>query len=98
MKYSDKFASAAQALLMKILSNDSLKEIYSARYRVKTVESLLTKYVKKKALLPKEPGNDYNIEKYRPMNGKNYHKIITDLIGIRILIRYQKQWNLFTIG
>lgn len=39
------------------------------------------------------PGYDYNIEKCRPMDKSNYYKIITDLIGIRILIRYQKQWE-----
>ncbi len=91
--YIKKCESTAQQLLMTILTDSELKEIHSARYRTKTIESLLTKYVKKKALLPEEHGSDYNIEKYRSMNQSNYYKIITDLIGIRILIRYQQQWE-----
>lgn len=58
------------------LSEQELKEIHSARYRIKAVESLLAKYVKKKALLPEEYGNNYNIGKYRPINEYNYYKII----------------------
>lgn len=92
--YSKKCEATAQQLLMTILTDSELKEIHSARYRTKSIDSLLTKYVRKKALLPEKPGNDYNIEKYRPMNKDNYYKIITDLIGIRILIRYQQQWEL----
>lgn len=91
--YVTKCEAAAKQLLMTILTDGELKEIHSARYRTKSVDSLLTKYVKKKALLPETPGSDYNIEKYRPMNKDNYYKIITDLIGIRILIRYQQQWE-----
>lgn len=94
MCYRDKCESTAQQLLMAILKTEKLRDIHSARYRVKTMDSLITKYVKKKALLPKDPGNNYDIEKYRPMDSSNYHKIITDLIGIRILIRYQQQWIL----
>lgn len=93
MCYRSKCESTAQQLLMEILKADELRDIHSARYRVKTVESLITKYVKKKSVLSKTPGIDYNIEKYRPMDSSNYHKIITDLIGIRILIRYQQQWE-----
>lgn len=88
-----KCESTAKQLLMTILTDSELSEIHSARYRVKSIESLWTKYIKKKALLPEEPGTDYNIEKYRPMTKDNYYKIITDLIGIRILIRYQQQWE-----
>lgn len=91
--YSKKCEATAQQLLMTILTDSELKEIHSARYRMKSVNSLLTKYVKKKALLPTQPGTDYNIEKYRLMSKDNYFKIITDLIGIRILIRYQQQWE-----
>lgn len=91
--YVTKCEAAAKQLLMTILTDNELREIHSARYRTKTIDSLLTKYIKKKALLPEIPGSDYNIEKYRPLNKNNYYKIITDLIGIRILIRYQQQWE-----
>ncbi|MCM1184684.1 MAG: hypothetical protein NC337_15040 [Roseburia sp.] len=91
--YSHKCEATAKQLLMTILTEDRLKEIHSARYRTKSIDSLIIKYVKKKALLPEMPGTNYNIEKYRPMNKDNYYRIITDLIGIRILIRYQRQWE-----
>lgn len=94
MCYRSKCEATAQQLLMEILKTKELSDIHSARYRVKTMESLITKYVKKRAMLPKEPGSDYDIEKYRPMDSSNYHKIITDLIGIRILIRYPQQWEI----
>ena len=92
--YSEKCKATAQQLLMSILNDESLKEIHSARYRIKSLDSLITKYIKKKAILSSKPTSDYNIEKYREMNKDNYHKIITDLIGIRILIRYQQQWEM----
>lgn len=85
--------STAQELLTEILEDKNLKDIHSARYRIKTFDSLAVKYIKKKAMLPDMPGTNYNIEKYRPMTAKNYYKIITDLIGLRILIRYQRQWE-----
>ncbi len=93
ISYAKKCEATAQQLLMTILTDPELKEIHSARYRTKSMESLLAKYIKKKALLSEKAGNDYNIEKYRTMNKDNYYKIITDLIGIRILIRYQQQWE-----
>lgn len=91
--FSKKCNATAQALLMDILNDPELSAIHSARYRTKSVDSLITKYIRKKSLLSDTPGNDYNIEKYRPMNQTNYYMIITDLIGIRILIRYQRQWE-----
>lgn len=92
--YRSKCEATARNLLMMILSDDNLKEIHSATYRVKTTESLIGKYIRKKAVLPAKQGDDYDIEKYRPMSGANFHKIITDLIGIRILIRYPQQWRM----
>ena len=92
--YASKCEATARQLLITILDDEELKKIHSARYRTKSIDSLITKYIRKKALLPEIPGFDYNIEKYRPMNRDNYYKIITDLIGIRILIRYQQQWEI----
>lgn len=94
LSYSQNCETTAKNLLMAILSDNDLKEIHSARYRTKSIDSLITKYIKKKALLPEIPSSDYNIEKYRLMDSNNYYKIITDLIGIRILIRYQQQWEI----
>ena len=92
--YSQKCDATARQFLMLILSDEKLKDIHSARYRVKSVESLIGKYVKKKTLLPEIASNNYDIEKYRPLNSDNYYKIITDLIGIRILICYRQQWRM----
>ena len=53
----------AQQVLMSILRAEDLKKIHSARYRVKAMDSLAVKIIKKKAELPKEPSNIYDIEK-----------------------------------
>lgn len=67
--------------------------IHSIRYRVKDVESLLIKIIDKSANVPAEPQSNSEIEKYRHLTKENYYKIITDLIGVRILIRYRYQWQ-----
>ena len=53
----------------------------------------ILKLFKKKAFLSKEVQEDYDIEKYRSLDSNNYYKIITDISGIRILIRYREQWQ-----
>lgn len=92
--YYKECESTAQQFMLRILRDDNLQEIHSARYRIKTAESLISKYITKKAVLPKMPCDDYEKEKYRPMNGSNYQMVITDLIGIRMLIRYRQQWEI----
>lgn len=67
--------------------------IHSIRYRVKDVESLLVKIIDKSANVPVDPQSNHEIEKYRHLTKENYYKIITDLIGVRILIRYRYQWQ-----
>lgn len=51
-------------------------KVHSVRWRVKDVEHLLTKIVRKRA---------EGVEKYLSINDQNYHEAITDLIGIRAL-------------
>ena len=92
--YKNKCLSTGKEFLDLIFSEERLKEIHSARYRVKTTESLLVKYAKKVEMLPQIPGNEPEIEKYRFMNPTNYQRVITDLIGVRILIRYPQQWKI----
>lgn len=82
----------AQKLLMRILQSEDLKKIHSARYRVKSMESLAVKIIKKKAALPSRTSNIYDIEKYRNLDKDNYYKVLMDLTGIRILIRYRTEW------
>lgn len=86
--------SLAQGLLVSILEDAELsKIIHSARYRVKDTNSLKVKIVKKLGQLSVYECDDYDKEKYRSIDENNYYKIITDLIGVRIIIRYREQWS-----
>lgn len=86
--------SLAQGFLVSILGDAELsKIIHSARYRVKDINSLKVKIVKKLGQLSIYKSNDYDKEKYRDIDENNYYKIITDLIGVRIIIRYREQWS-----
>ena len=92
-EYSKYCEAIVQQEILEILKDSESKGIHSARFRVKKVDSLLVKIVKKKAFLSKEVQEDYDIEKYRSLDSNNYYKIITDISGIRILIRYREQWQ-----
>lgn len=92
--YSKNYDAIAQKLLLDIIGEDGMKGIHSARYRVKDKNSLLVKIVKKKAQLSQHESNYYEKEKYRNIDQNNYYKVMTDLIGLRILIRYREQWLL----
>ena len=92
-EYAKNYDAIAQRLLLDILSDKKIKnKIHSARYRIKEKESLLAKIVRKKADLSHEISEDYEKEKYRNLDASNYYKIITDLIGFRIIVRYREQW------
>lgn len=60
--------------------------IHSYRYRTKGVAQLLEKVIRKK----KE-----NPEKFAPLDHTNYHKFVTDLIGIRVFFLYREDWRHF---
>lgn len=95
--YLKKCEDTAKRLLNDILSESSLRFIHSARYRVKEGESLIKKYVKKKAQLPNYapefPELITESEKYRNCDDSNYYKVFTDLSGVRILLRYRSEWK-----
>lgn len=92
-EYSKNYDAIAQRLLLEILKDKKIKDkIHSARYRIKEKESLKAKIVRKKAELSQEISDDYEKEKYRCLDANNYYKIITDLIGFRIIVRYREQW------
>ncbi len=57
--------------------------IHSYRYRTKGVEQLLEKVIRKKRENP---------EKYAQLDHTNYHKFVTDLIGIRVFFLYREDW------
>lgn len=57
--------------------------IHSYRYRTKKAGHLIEKIVRKKLESP---------DQYRDINRKNYHKYMTDLIGIRVFFLYREDW------
>lgn len=59
-------------------------EVHSVRWRIKDPEHLMAKIIRKK------------IEgacKYDDISEENYHSIITDLIGIRVLHLFKRDWQ-----
>ena len=60
--------------------------IHSYRYRTKSVGHLLEKIIRKK----KE-----NPSKFDKLDHTNFHKFITDLIGIRVFFLYREDWIYF---
>lgn len=57
--------------------------IHSYRYRTKETEHVLEKVIRKRR---------ENLEKFRHLDHTNFHKYITDLIGIRVLFLYREDW------
>ncbi len=60
--------------------------IHSYRYRTKGAGQLLEKIIRKR----KE-----NPEKFALLDHTNYHKFVTDLIGIRVFFLYREDWKYF---
>lgn len=60
--------------------------IHSYRYRAKDQGHLLEKIIRKR---------NENPEKYENINSGNFHKFITDLIGIRVFFLYREDWRRF---
>ncbi|WP_394517056.1 hypothetical protein [Pantoea sp. SGAir0175] len=61
-----------------------VNEVHSVRWRVKDPEHLMAKVVRKR--------NEGN-KKYDEISEENYTTIITDLIGIRVLHLFKKDWK-----
>ncbi|MBD5115002.1 MAG: RelA/SpoT domain-containing protein [Ruminococcaceae bacterium] len=92
----DSYKQALSGIIDEISKKDMNIDnpvIHSIRYRIKDVDSLTVKIIKKCARLPEHPQNNPEIEKYREISEENYYQMITDLVGIRILIRYRYQWQ-----
>ncbi len=60
--------------------------IHSYRYRTKNPGHLLEKIIRKRAEQP---------ERFAMIDRTNYHKYITDLIGIRVFFLYREDWIYF---
>lgn len=57
--------------------------IHSYRYRTKSAEHLIEKIIRKRKESP---------EKFEKLDHRNFHKFITDLIGIRVFFLYREDW------
>jgi len=57
--------------------------IHSYRYRTKSVDHLIEKVIRKRK---EAPG------KFAKLDHTNFHKFITDLIGIRVFFLYREDW------
>ncbi len=57
--------------------------IHSYRYRIKKPGHLLEKIVRKRRENP---------EKFAQVDHTNYHKFVTDLVGIRVFFLYREDW------
>ena len=60
--------------------------IHSYRYRTKGAAQLLEKLIRKRRENP---------EKFALLDHTNYHKFVTDLIGIRVFFLYREDWKYF---
>jgi putative GTP pyrophosphokinase len=76
----DDYQETRESIIKKIWD---IHGVHSIRSRCKDPESLITKIIKKK----------YNGGyKYSGINADNYYCYITDLVGVRILLRQRNQW------
>ena len=57
--------------------------IHSYRYRTKDPGHLLEKIIRKRV---------EHFERFKDINRTNYHKYVTDLIGIRVFFLYREDW------
>ena len=60
--------------------------IHSYRYRTKGVAQLLEKVIRKRRENP---------EKFAALDHTNFHKFVTDLVGIRVFFLYREDWRHF---
>lgn len=85
--YSQKenFFSGVKTDILKIL--DSIPNIHSIGNRTKAVDSLLVKIITKRA-------EKFNTKsRYVSIDKEDYANVITDLIGVRLILHYQGQWK-----
>ncbi|AOP95943.1 hypothetical protein [Enterobacter roggenkampii] len=73
------------ALLSNLLQQGD--NVHSVRWRIKDPEHLMAKIIRKR-------NENINVDdnKYMDVSVENYHEKITDLIGIRVLHLFKKEW------
>lgn len=73
-----------RAEILKILTEDLTGNIHSIRGRIKEPDHLIEKIIRNTKSNPK---------KYNGISVDNYYKIITDLIGFRVIILDKRDWK-----
>lgn len=70
--------------ILTVLNEELADKVHSVRGRIKNSDHLIEKIIRNKCDKP---------QKYGLLNIDNYNKIITDLIGFRIIILEKKDWR-----
>ena len=76
------FLKETAILLSSMLQQ--VNEVHSVRWRIKQPEHLMAKIIRKR---------NGSSEKYNIISVSNYQKVVTDLIGIRVLHLFKKDWQ-----
>lgn len=67
---------------------DTFQNVHLQKSRVKSIESILWKIIHKRYYSLRNANS-----KYININSDNYNSIITDLIGMRIILNYRGNWT-----
>ena len=82
-KINEALHTLGKEFIVKYLYDIEKAGIHSYRYRTKSVEHLVEKIIRKRKENPK---------KFKELDHTNFHKFITDLIGIRVFFLYREDW------
>ena len=82
-KINEALHTLGKEFIDKYLYDIEKAGIHSYRYRTKSVEHLVEKIIRKRKENPK---------KFKELDHTNFHKFITDLIGIRVFFLYREDW------
>lgn len=75
--------------LSRLFSENDIRGKHSVSCRCKDAEHLIEKIIRNATAV----SSGSNSEKYKLINCKNYRKLITDLIGVRILVLSKEDWE-----
>ena len=85
-KLEGKLREIGKSFIDEYLYDIEKAGIHSYRYRTKGIAPLLEKVIRKKTEAP---------EKFAQLDHTNFHKFMTDLIGIRVFFLYREDWAYF---
>ena len=85
-KIDETLHSVSKGFIDEYLYDIEKAGIHSYRYRTKSPEHLLEKIIRKRKESP---------EKFAKLDHTNFHRFITDLIGIRVFFLYREDWIYF---